>query len=104
MLSMLRNEDVWYLAITVDGPRGPKGVVKPGAIFLAAKSGLEIVPVSCDAKRKWILPSWDNFEIPKPFAKVVVTMGDPIAIKDITGHTQIKDQAEKLAEILNELA
>ena len=104
LLSMLRNEDVWYLAITVDGPRGPKGVVKPGAIFLAAKSGLEIVPVSCDAKRKWILPSWDNFEIPKPFAKVVVTMGDPIAIKDITGHTQIKDQAEKLAEILNELA
>ena len=103
LLSMLRDEDVWYLAITVDGPRGPKGVVKPGAIFLAAKSGLEIVPVSCDADSKWVLPSWDNFQIPKPFAKVTVTFGAPVAIDKITGHQDIKRQTGNLAKLINEL-
>jgi lysophospholipid acyltransferase (LPLAT)-like uncharacterized protein len=104
LLSMLRNDNVWYLAITVDGPRGPKGIVKPGALFLAAKSGLEIVPVSCDAERKWVLPSWDNFQIPKPFARVTVSIGDPIAIGDITGHSSIKQYADKLASALDGMA
>jgi lysophospholipid acyltransferase (LPLAT)-like uncharacterized protein len=103
LLSMLRNEDVWYLAVTVDGPRGPKGIVKPGVIFLAAKSGLEIVPVSCDARRKWVLPSWDNFEIPKPFARVIVSIGDPIRIDDVTGHSQIKEHTETLARTLDRM-
>lgn len=103
LLSMLRNEDVWYLAITVDGPRGPRGVVKPGVIFLAAKSGLEIVPVSCDTNRKWVLPSWDNFQIPKPFARVKVSMGNPLVISDVSGHTRIKESTANLARILNEM-
>lgn len=104
LLSMLHNGDVWSLAITVDGPHGPSGVVKPGAIFLAAKSGLEIVPVSCDATRKWVLHSWDNFEIPKPFARVTVSMGDPIPIKEISGHVQIKQHAEELGRSINGMA
>jgi len=104
LLTMLRNEDVWHLAVTVDGPRGPKGVVKPGAIFLAAKSALEIVPVSCDTARKWELPSWDNFQIPKPFAKIIVTMGEPMKIKKECNHTQIKEYAELLAQRLNRIA
>jgi len=103
LLAMLKSENVWHLAITVDGPRGPKGVVKPGAIFLAAKSALQIVPISCDSARKWVFPSWDNFEVPKPFAKVKITVGKPITVKNITGHEQIRNQTDNLARILNEI-
>ncbi len=104
LLSMLRDENVWYLAITVDGPRGPRGVVKPGAIFLAAKSGLELIPVSCDSDNKWVLPSWDGFQIPKPFSKVTVSFGKPVMLKEISGHTDIKKYADELAKKINELA
>ena len=104
LLSMLRNEEVWHLAITVDGPRGPKGVVKPGVIFLAARTNLHIVPVSCDTSRKWVLPSWDNFEIPKPFARVIVSWGKPFFAGNISGHSKIKSQTDNLANLLNEIA
>jgi len=103
LLSMLKNDEVWYLAITADGPRGPKGVVKPGVIYLASKSGLPIVPVSCNSTNKWVLSSWDQFEIPKPFAKVAVTLGKPISIGEISGHTQIKEYTMHLAKAINEL-
>ncbi len=103
LLSMLRDDKVWYLALTVDGPRGPKGVVKPGAIFLAAKSGLELIPVSCDSDSKWVLPSWDGFQVPRPFARVTISMGKPIVIDKVTGHTAIKKQAGELARKINEL-
>lgn len=104
LLSMLRDENVWYLAITVDGPRGPKGVVKPGAIFLGAKSGLELIPVSCDTKQKWVLPSWDGFQIPRPFARVTVSFGKPVIIKEVTGHNAIKTYANDLAQKIDEMS
>lgn len=104
LLSMLRDEKVWYLAITVDGPRGPKGVVKPGAIFLAAKADLEVIPVSCDTENKWVLPSWDGFQIPRPFARVTINFGKPLLIKKITGHNDIKKYAENLARKIDELS
>ena len=103
LLSMLKNDEVWHLAITVDGPRGPKGVVKPGVIYLASKSGLPVVPISCNSSKKWVLSSWDRFEIPRPFARVVVTLGKPISIDEISGHTQIKKYTEHLEKAINEL-
>jgi len=66
LLSMLKNDEVWYLAITADGPRGPKGVVKPGVIYLASKSGLPIVPVSCNSTNKWVLSSCLLYTSPSP--------------------------------------
>ena len=103
LISMIKNENVAYLAITVDGPRGPKGIVKPGALFLASRSRLPIVPVSCDSSSKWIMKSWDRFEIPKPFAEVVVSIGEPIFIDNNADDRQLENQACRLAEILDEL-
>ncbi|MCD6163210.1 MAG: lysophospholipid acyltransferase family protein [candidate division Zixibacteria bacterium] len=103
LVSMLKNKDVRYLAFTADGPRGPKGIFKPGSIYLASKTGLPIVPITCNSSKKWVLSSWDKFEIPKPFAKVVVCFGAPIQIGEISGHKQIKEQANQLAKALNEI-
>lgn len=67
------------LAVTVDGPRGPAGVVAPGAAVIASRTGAPMVPTAAWASRGWRLRSWDRFLVPKPFARVVVAYGPPIA-------------------------
>ena len=69
-----------HLAITPDGPRGPRRVVQPGAVFLASHAGIEIVPVGVAVTREWRAKSWDKMMIPKPFAQAHVVLGKPIAI------------------------
>jgi lysophospholipid acyltransferase (LPLAT)-like uncharacterized protein len=101
LFGMLKYDKAKDLAITVDGPKGPRGMVKPGVIFLAAKSGLPIIPVSCNSSKKWVLSSWDRFQIPKPFAEVVVQYGHPICLENNLGHTQVKNHSHNLADALN---
>ena len=63
------------LAITPDGPRGPRYVVQEGAMSLAQITGLPVVPVSYSLKHKLQLKSWDRFQIPLPFTLCEVTAG-----------------------------
>jgi hypothetical protein len=63
------------LAITPDGPRGPRYVVQDGAMSLAQVTGLPVVPVSYFLKWKIQLKSWDGFQIPLPFSICEVTAG-----------------------------
>ena len=93
-------------AFTVDGPRGPIYVAKPGALLLAAKSGAPILPFSISLDRCWRLKSWDRIEIPKPFARALVVIGPPIFVKDGNNEAElerfqlaleaVRDQGEKL--------
>jgi len=68
-------EKGYDLAITPDGPRGPRYVVQEGAMSLAQITGLPIVPVSYSLKHKILLKSWDRFQIPVPFALCEVNGG-----------------------------
>jgi len=68
------------VAVTVDGPRGPRETAQLGAIFLAQITGLPLVPAIAGLSRFWEIPSWDRFRIPKPFATSVVGFGEPIAV------------------------
>jgi lysophospholipid acyltransferase (LPLAT)-like uncharacterized protein len=63
------------LAITPDGPRGPRYIVQEGAIALAQVTGLPIVPVSYHLNWKIQLKSWDRFQIPLPFSICEITAG-----------------------------
>lgn len=78
------------LAITPDGPRGPAERVKPGLLYLASRTGLPIVPVASAARSVWRLRSWDGFRIPRPFARVVVAYGEPIAVPAELGRDEIE--------------
>lgn len=64
-----------YLGFTLDGPRGPRRVAKPGIAILAARTGLPIIPQAFAAHPAWRLNSWDKFLIPKPFAKIQTAYG-----------------------------
>lgn len=74
MLEMMRAAQAGFdVAITPDGPRGPKYRMNPGLITLAQKADIHILPISVFYSRYWELKSWDRFQIPKPFATVDVT-------------------------------
>ncbi len=62
-------------AVTPDGPRGPRHVFAPGTAVAAQRSGALIVPIRAKPSRAWRLKSWDQFVIPKPFARVEVHYG-----------------------------
>jgi lysophospholipid acyltransferase (LPLAT)-like uncharacterized protein len=79
-LRALKNQrDV---GITMDGPRGPRYIAKPGAAYLARKSGNPVVPFSISVEKKWVMHSWDHFQIPKPFSRAVVLIGNPIYVEE----------------------
>ena len=69
------------VAITPDGPKGPKEIVKDGIIKLALTTGAPIVPLFWKVKNHKILNSWDNFIIPFPFSTGVYVFGKPFHIK-----------------------
>ncbi|MBI4662395.1 MAG: lysophospholipid acyltransferase family protein [Verrucomicrobia bacterium] len=68
------------LAITPDGPRGPRYVVQDGIIALAQLTGLPVVPVAYHLHWKVCLRSWDRFQIPLPLAVCSVTFGSPVHV------------------------
>ncbi|MDD5657039.1 MAG: lysophospholipid acyltransferase family protein [Elusimicrobia bacterium] len=69
------------VAITPDGPKGPARSVKPGVLFLAQKTGLPIVPITCATSRRLEFSrSWDRFQVPLPFSRAVVRYGSHILV------------------------
>jgi hypothetical protein len=81
MLQMVRDVRAGRpTAFTLDGPRGPARQAKPGAVFLARATGAPIVPYHLEADRFWELRSWDRTQIPKPFARVALVIGEPMYV------------------------
>jgi lysophospholipid acyltransferase (LPLAT)-like uncharacterized protein len=92
------------VALTIDGPTGPRYVAKTGAVQLAALTGAPILPVGLAAARHWEVNSWDRFQIPKPFARAVVFMGSPIYVERDAGAEGMARAQEALQAALNELS
>jgi lysophospholipid acyltransferase (LPLAT)-like uncharacterized protein len=68
------------LAITPDGPRGPRYRVQEGPIALAQITGLPVVPIAYWTSWKLTLKSWDGFQVPLPFARWEVAVGEPLCV------------------------
>src|SRR3977135_277461 len=65
---------------TLDGPRGPARVAQPGAVWLAKATGNPVLPFHLEADRHWTTRSWDRTQIPKPFATVALSVGEPFYV------------------------
>ena len=63
---------------TPDGPRGPAFEFKTGVVLMARIAGAKLVPIGYAANHAWVMKTWDRFMIPAPFAKIVITIGEPI--------------------------
>lgn len=68
------------IAITPDGPRGPRHRVNRGPAFLARATGRPILPIGFAASQGARLNSWDRFLLPGPFARVHITFAEPLHV------------------------
>ncbi len=69
------------VAITPDGPRGPRYKLAPGVIKLAQVTGAAILPVRVNYGSTWTFNSWDKFRFPKPFSKITLIL-EPLEFID----------------------
>jgi len=81
------------VALIPDGPRGPAGIAKPGAVELALRTGVPLVPLAFSAKPAIRLGGWDRMLVPLPGAKVVCVAGEPIVT---AGREPTKELREEL--------
>jgi len=91
-----RLKDYRLAAHILDGPLGPAGVVKAGAIAIAHIADAVIVPVVIVADRAWYLHSWDRFMIPKPFARVTIKFFPKIVLPPVLDKAEYENQRKKL--------
>lgn len=92
--SLEQNHDV---AFTIDGPRGPRYVAKPGPAMLARRSGCPIVPFHIGVERaRTLRKTWDLFQIPKLYSRAVVVIHPPI---EVSRHADRSDVEAKHAEL-----
>jgi hypothetical protein len=90
-------------AFTLDGPRGPARVAKPGAVWLAGATGAPLLPIHAEAESSWSLRSWDRTQIPKPFTRVHMVVGEPIVLPSGMGGEAQADACRDLEAVLERL-
>lgn len=92
------------LAITPDGPRGPRYVVQEGVMALAQLTGLPIVPFGFYAHRKIQMKSWDRFQIPLPFSRCDLSLGKPIFVPREICAADREEIRKHLAQTLKDIS
>ena len=104
MINLVRKaRSGFHIAITPDGPRGPRHVVQTGVIFLGQKSGVPILPAALGLSSYWELRSWDRFIIPKPFSKALLLYGTPIYVPPKLDEEQLEEYRLRLQNALEEV-
>jgi lysophospholipid acyltransferase (LPLAT)-like uncharacterized protein len=91
------------IAITPDGPRGPRQKVQPGVLVAAQRTGLPILPVAAGCDRAWWPGGWDRFCVPKPFARVRVLYGEPLWVPASSDEADLRRHAVELERTMNAL-
>jgi len=86
----------------VDGPTGPKGVVKPGLMAMAQVTGAPIFPIIISAEKAWVMRSWDRFLVPKPFSTVTIRWGDPFPVPRGTRPEQLEELRKQVENLMLE--
>jgi lysophospholipid acyltransferase (LPLAT)-like uncharacterized protein len=88
------------LAITPDGPRGPRHIVQEGIMSLAQLTGLPIVPVSYNFGWKIQLKSWDRFQIPLPFSRCEMIYEKPVRVPREATAAERENLRQELERVL----
>jgi len=92
------------LAITPDGPRGPRYVAQEGIIYLAQITGLPIIPFSYHLPWKLQVKSWDRFQIPLPFSRCEMNVEKPIRVPREAGDAEREALRQQLENTLRALS
>jgi len=100
---MKKVEQHHSISITPDGPTGPPRQMKAGAVIVAQRSKIPLVLCGIGCKSKYVLNSWDKFEIPKFFSRVNVVYSEQIFIESDLERDEVSNIIDDCNVSLNEL-
>ena len=89
--------------IAADGPLGPNYRAKPGAAFVAKRAGVGLIPVGAAMQHSLIMDSWDRFEIPRPFSRAVLAIGEMMPVPENANEDALAALSARLETTLNDL-
>lgn len=101
MIRLMRSGS--SMAFTVDGPRGPRYQAKTGALLLAKKTKNPLLPFVVECRNFWTVKSWDRLQIPKPFTRARLIIGEPLYVPGEAGNEDVEAARQKLQETLDQL-
>jgi lysophospholipid acyltransferase (LPLAT)-like uncharacterized protein len=91
------------VAFTIDGPRGPAYVAKPGPVLLARNTGVPIYCFHIALEKAWVFHSWDRFMVPKPFSHALLRVGRLIHVPHETSNDGMKPYQEEMQATLDRI-
>ena len=94
MKSVLERDE--SVAFTIDGPRGPKYEAKPGPVGLSKVTSVPIAAFYVALSNSWVLKTWDDFMIPKPFSRALVRLSRKILVPADAADTEMRDYHAQL--------
>lgn len=100
---LLERSRSMNLAITPDGPRGPRRVLAQGPVYLSSKLGLPIVAMGFAYSNPWRLGSWDRFAVPKPFSHARAVVSPEMHIPPNLDRAGIEHYRQRVQTMLNRL-
>lgn len=105
MFSLIRAlEEGNHVAITPDGPRGPRHRLKSGVIRIAQRAGAPIYPIAIACERAWTFRSWDRMFLPKPFSRAVLLRGERMEVPKTMEPGELEAYAQELEKRLSILS
>jgi lysophospholipid acyltransferase (LPLAT)-like uncharacterized protein len=90
-----------HLAITPDGPRGPRRKLAQGAVYLASRLQLPLVPMGFGYGRPWRARSWDRFAVPRTFSRCRAVIGPPLLLPPNLNRASLETCRERVERLLN---
>jgi lysophospholipid acyltransferase (LPLAT)-like uncharacterized protein len=92
-----------YLAMLVDGPKGPWHEIKPGVVKLAQLTGFPIIPLGMSSRSCWWVPTWDRFNMVSLFGPVLTVYGEPLLVPIDATEEQLDDYLVELDRRMKEI-
>jgi lysophospholipid acyltransferase (LPLAT)-like uncharacterized protein len=91
-------------AFTIDGPRGPRFVAKPGAVMLSRTTGAAILCFHISLAHAHVFQnSWDHHQIPLPFSRAAVFIAPPIVVSHDADDAEMNRQQSQVQATLDDL-
>lgn len=103
ILEMMQHSKNNHLAITPDGPRGPRRKLAPGCIYLASKLQLPLVIIGLGYQNPWRAPTWDKFAVPYPCTRARAISSPEIYIPPDLNAKQLENYCLSVTAMMNQL-
>ena len=103
LLELSRRGREMHMAITPDGPRGPRRRLAQGAVYLASRMQLPIVPFGMGMDRPWRTPTWDKFAVPRPGSRARAVIGPEIMVPPRLDRAELELRRQGVEHLLTQL-